>query len=68
MNWNLIHYGDRKRALFVIISDTDDIFKSVVSIMYSRLFNLLCNKEDDVYGGRLPIKGRLILYEFANIG
>lgn len=68
MNWNLIHYGDRKTALFVIISGIDDTFKSVVSIMYSQLFNLLCDKEDDVYGGRLPIQVRILLYEFANIG
>ena len=68
MNWNLIHYEDRKTALFVIISDTDDTFKSVVSIIYSQLFNLLCDKEDDVYGGRLPIQVRFLLDEFANIG
>ena len=47
--------GDRKTALFVIISDTDDTFNFVVSIMYSQLFNLLCDKADDVYGGRLPV-------------
>ena len=60
--------GDRKTALFVIISDTDDTFNFVVSIMYSQLFNLLCNKADDVYGGRLPIHVRFLLDEFANIG
>lgn len=60
--------GDRKTALFVIISDTDDTFNFVVSIMYSQLFNLLCDKADDVYGGRLPIHVRCLLDEFANIG
>ena len=60
--------GDRKTALFVIISDTDDTFNFVVSIMYSQLFNLLCDKADDEYGGRLPIHVRCILDEFANIG
>ena len=60
--------GDRRTALFVIISDTDDTFNFVVSIMYSQLFNLLCDKADDVYGGRLPIHVRCLLDEFANIG
>ena len=60
--------GDKKTALFVIISDTDDTFNFVVSIMYSQLFNLLCNKADDVYGGRLPVHVRFLLDEFANIG
>ena len=60
--------GDRKTALFVIISDTDDTFNFVVSIMYSQLFNLLCDKADDVYGGRLPVHVRCLLDEFANIG
>ena len=60
--------GDRKTALFVIISDTDYTFNFVVSIMYSQLFNLLCDKADDVYGGRLPIHVRCLLDEFANIG
>ena len=60
--------GDRKTSLFVIISDTDDTFNFVVSIMYSQLFNLLCDKADDVYGGRLPIHVRCLLDEFANIG
>lgn len=59
--------GDRKTALFVIISDTDDTFNFVVSIMYSQLFNLLCDKADDVYGGRLPVHVRCLLDEFANI-
>ena len=60
--------GDRKTALFVIISDTDDTFNFVISIMYSQLFNLLCDKADDVYGGRLPVHVRCLLDEFANIG
>ena len=60
--------GDRKTALFVIISDTDDTFNFVVSIMYSQLFNLLCDKADDVYGGRLPVHVRCLLDEFPNIG
>ncbi|MEL5961334.1 TraG/TraD/VirD4 family protein, partial [Streptomyces sp. CLV115] len=54
--------------LFVIISDTDDTFNFVVSIMYSQLFNLLCDKADDEYGGRLPVHVRCLLDEFANIG
>ncbi len=58
--------GDRKTALFVIISDTDDTFNFVVSILYSQLFNLLCDKADDVYGGRLPVHVRCLLDEFAN--
>ena len=60
--------GDKKTALFVIISDTDDTFNFVVSIMYSQLFNLLCDKADDVNGGRLPVHVRFLLDEFANIG
>ena len=60
--------GDRKTALFVIISDTDDTFNFVVSIMYTQLFNLLCDRADDVYDGRLPIHVRCLLDEFANIG
>ena len=59
--------GDRKTALFVIISDTDDTFNFVVSIMYSQLFNLLCDKADDVYGGRFSVHVRCLLDEFANI-
>ena len=55
--------GDRKTALFVIISDTDDTFNFIVAMMYTQLFNLLCDKADDVYGGRLPCH-----VEFANIG
>lgn len=60
--------GEKKTALFVIISDTDDTFNFVVSMMYSQLFNLLCDKADDEYGGRLPIHVRCLLDEFANIG
>ena len=60
--------GDRKTVLFVIISDTDDTFNFVVSILYTQLFNLLCDKADDVYGGRLPVHVRCLLDEFANIG
>ena len=60
--------GDKKTALFVIISDTDDTFNFVVSIMYTQLFNLLCDKADDKYGGRLPVHVRCLLDEFANIG
>lgn len=58
--------GDRKTALFVIISDTDDTFNFIVAIMYSQLFNLLCDKADDVYNGRLPVHVRCLLDEFAN--
>lgn len=60
--------GDRKTAMFVIISDTDDTFNFLVAIMYSQLFNLLCDKADDEYGGRLPYHVRLLLDEFSNIG
>ena len=60
--------GDRKTALFVIISDTDDTFNFVVSIMYTQLFNLLCDRADDMYGGRLPVHVRVLADEFANIG
>ena len=60
--------GDRKTALFVIISDTDDTFNFVVSILYTQLSNLLCDKADDEYGGRLPVHVRCLLDEFANIG
>ena len=58
--------GDKKTALFVIISDTDDTFNFIVSIMYTQLFNLLCDRADDVYNGRLPIHVRCLLDEFAN--
>ena len=60
--------GDRKTALFVIISDTDATFNFVAAMMYSQLFNLLCDKADDEYGGRLPVHVRCLLDEFANIG
>ena len=60
--------GEKKTALFVIISDTDATFNFIVSIMYSQLFNLLCDKADDVYNGRMQIHVRCLLDEFANIG
>ena len=60
--------GDRKTAFFVIISDTDATFNFVVAMMYSQLFNLLCDKADNEYGGRLPVHVRCLLDEFANIG
>ncbi len=60
--------GDSKSALFVILSDTDNTFNFVAALMYSQLFNLLCDKADDFYGGRLPVHVRLLLDEFANIG
>ena len=60
--------GDQRTAMFVIISDTDDTFNFVVAIMYTQLFNLLCDKADDVHNGRLPYHVRLLLDEFANIG
>ncbi len=60
--------GDCKTALFVIISDTNDTYNFLVSIMYTQLFNLLCEKADDVYNGRLPVHVRCLLDEFANIG
>ena len=60
--------GDQKTALFVILSDTDSTFNFVAALMYSQLFNLLCDKADDFYGGRLPVHVRLILDEFANVG
>jgi type IV secretion system protein VirD4 len=60
--------GDCKTALFIIISDTDDTYNFIAALMYSQLFNLLCDKADNVYGGRLPIHVRVLLDEFANIG
>jgi len=60
--------GDRKTALFIIISDTDDSFSFIAALMYSQLFNLLCDKADNVYNGRLPVHVRFLLDEFANIG
>lgn len=60
--------GDQKTAMFVIISDTDDTFNFVVAIMYSQLFNLLCDRADDYHGGKLPYHVRLLLDEFSNIG
>ena len=67
-NWSLTHWATRKRRSFVIISDTDDTFNFVVAIMYSQLFNLLCDKADNEYGGRLPVHVRCLLDEFSNIG
>ncbi|CUX33006.1 Type IV secretory system Conjugative DNA transfer [Clostridium sp. C105KSO13] len=58
--------GDQRTAMFVIISDTDDTFNFIVAIMYTQLFNLLCDRADDVHGGRLPYHVRLLLDEFAN--
>ena len=60
--------GDRKTALFLIMSDTDDSFNFLISMCYTQLFNLLCEKADDVYGGRLPIHVRCLIDEAANIG
>ncbi len=60
--------GDRKTALFFIMSDTDDTFNFLISMAYSQLFNLLCEKADDVYGGRLPVHVRCLIDEMANIG
>ena len=60
--------GDRKTALFIIISDTDDTFNFLASMVYTQLFNLLCDKADDVYGGRLPVHVRCLIDECANIG
>ena len=59
--------GDQRTAMFVIISDTDDTFNFIVAVMYSQLFNLLCDRADDVHGGRLPYHVRLLLDEFATI-
>ena len=60
--------GDRKTALFLIMSDTDTTFNFVIAMLQSQLFNLLCDKADDMYGGRLPVHVRCLLDEFANIG
>ena len=60
--------GDRKTALFLIMSDTDSTFNFLISMIYSQLFNLLCDKADDVYGGKLPIHVRCLIDECANIG
>ena len=60
--------GDKKTALFLIMSDTDDSFNFLISLCYSQLFNLLCDKADDVYGGRLPVHVRCLIDECANIG
>ena len=60
--------GDRKTALFLIMSDTDSTFNFLISMIYTQLFNLLCEKADDVYGGRLPVHVRCLIDEAANIG
>ena len=60
--------GDRKSALFLIMSDTDSTFNFLISMVYTQLFNLLCEKADDVYGGRLPVHVRCLIDEAANIG
>lgn len=60
--------GDQKSALFIIMSDTDDTFNFLISMCYTQLFNLLCEKADDVYGGRLPVHVRCLIDEAANIG
>ena len=60
--------GDRKTALFLIMSDTDPTFNFLISLIYTQLFNLLCEKADDVYGGRLPVHVRCLIDEMANIG
>ena len=60
--------GDRRTALFLVMSDTDASFNFLISLIYSQMFNLLCEKADDVYGGRLPVHVRCLIDEFANIG
>jgi type IV secretion system protein VirD4 len=60
--------GDEKTALFLIMSDTDPTFNFLISMIYTQLFNLLCEKADDVYGGRLPVHVRCLIDECANIG
>ena len=60
--------GDQKTALFLIMSDTDGTFNFLISMIYSQLFNLLCEKADDIYGGRLPVHVRCLIDEAANIG
>ena len=60
--------GDRKTALFLIMSDTDSTFNFLISMVYTQLFNLLCDKADDKYGGKLPVHVRCLIDECANIG
>lgn len=60
--------GDRKTALFLIMSDTDPTFNFLIALIYTQMFNLLCEKADDVYGGRLPVHVRCLIDEMANIG
>ncbi len=67
-SWSLILWERKRQHYSLLISDTDATFNFVVSIMYSQLFNLLCDKADDVYNGRLPVHVRMLLDEFANIG
>ena len=64
----LVTLGDKKTALFLIMSDTDSTFNFLISMVYTQLFNLLCDKADDVYGGKLPIHVRCLIDECANIG
>ncbi len=64
----LDNFGDRKTALFLVMSDTDSTFNFLISMIYTQLFNLLCEKADDVYGGRLPVHVRCLIDECANIG
>ena len=68
MVYELDTLGDRKTALFLIMSDTDSTFNFLISMVYTQLFNLLCEKADDVYGGRLPVHVRCLIDECANIG
>ena len=60
--------GDKKTALFLIMSDTDSTFNFLISMVYTQLFNLLCDKADDQYGGKLPVHVRCLIDECANIG
>ena len=60
--------GDQKTALFLVMSDTDSTFNFLISMIYTQLFNLLCEKADNVYGGRLPVHVRCLIDEMANIG
>ena len=59
--------GDKKTALFLIMSDTDSTFNFLISMIYTQLFNRLCDKADDQYGGKLPVHGRCLIDECANI-
>ena len=68
MSWNWTPWANRKTALFLLMSDTDSTFNFLISMVYTQLFNLLCEKADDVYGGRLPVHVRCLIDECANIG